>query len=102
VSCPRKERSITCTYHCSGCGRHFHSLAAFDLHRVGDFASNDPETRRRCEAPIDLVDEHGEMRLTSLTERGLCRSCEAAEAPVTVWTMKGARERARQAWGEAA
>ena len=27
-----ETRRQTCTDHCSGCGRHFHSLGAFDAH----------------------------------------------------------------------
>lgn len=93
------DRATTCTYHCSGCGRHFHSLAAFDLHRIGDFASGDPDTERRCQSPLDALDDSGEMRLVPLTETGLCRAYEAAEATVTVWTMRGSLDRARATWG---
>jgi hypothetical protein len=46
------SRATTCTFHSSACGRHFHSLGAFDTHRIGDFGSNDPETRRRCQSPL--------------------------------------------------
>ena len=95
-------RATTCTNHCGACGRHFHSLAAFDMHRVGDFSSNDPETRRRCESPLDLLDQDGEMRLVKITETGVCRAYEPAEAPVEVWTVAGSLERARATWGTAA
>jgi hypothetical protein len=27
-------RRVSCTYHCSACGAHFHSEAAFDAHRT--------------------------------------------------------------------
>jgi hypothetical protein len=94
----RNRRATTCTFHCSACRRHFHSLAAFDAHRVGDFASNDPDMRRRCEHPLDLLNEDGEMRLVALTERGVCHAYEASEAPVTVWTMRDSLERARETW----
>ena len=96
------SRAVTCTYHCGSCHRHFHSLMAFDAHRIGDHASNDPETRRRCESPLDILDKEGEMRLEKLTETGVCRVYEAAEAPVTVWTMRGASERADALWRTAA
>jgi hypothetical protein len=93
------ERVTTCTHHCSPCGRHFHSLAAFDAHRIGDFASDDPETRRRCQSPLDAVDGNGEMRLVALTEAGLCAAYEPPEATVTVWTMRDRLDRARATWG---
>ena len=92
-------RTVTCTNHCGACGRHFHSLVAFDMHRVGDFASNDPEMGRHCESPLDLLDKNGEMRLEALTEDGVCRVYEPAEAHVTIWTTTGATERARAVWG---
>jgi hypothetical protein len=95
-------RATTCTFHCSACGRHFHSLGAFDTHRIGDFGSNDPEIRRRCQSPFDLLNPKGEMRLVCLTEEGVCRAYEAAEAPVTVWTMRDSLERAREQWGASA
>jgi hypothetical protein len=90
---------VSCTNHCSGCGKCFHSIRAFDTHRIGDHASNDPETRRRCAHPLDLLDDNGEMRLVALSEQGVCRAYEAPEAPVSVWTMRDAVERAREVWG---
>src|SRR5437762_1050652 len=44
-------RRLTCTYHCSGCDSHFHSLAAFDAHRKGDHSTPDS---RWCEEPDDM------------------------------------------------
>ena len=87
--------TVHCTYHCGGCGRHFHSLKAFDKHRVGDHASNDPETRRRCVSPLDL-----DGQLEPLTAEGVCIIGGAVqEDGITIWThgKDRARIRARHA-----
>jgi hypothetical protein len=78
-------RAITCTYHCSACGLHLHSVHAFDAHRIGDYASNDPEARRRCEHPWDMAG-----RLVPLSGAGECRvyddgSGNGVNHNVTVW-----------------
>lgn len=98
------SRNVCCTNHCRVCGgpdgRHFHSVAAFDAHRVGEFSSNDPETRRRCVSPLDITDKDGNLRLVALSASGVCAI--AASAPVegvTVWTMREGLERARGYWG---
>lgn len=101
------SRNVCCTNHCRACGgeggRHFHSVAAFDAHRVGDFTSNDPETRRRCISPLDVIDKHGNPRLVALSASGVCAVASAqAQVGVTVWTMREGLERAREKWGEAA
>jgi hypothetical protein len=66
------------------------------MHRVGDHASNDPETRRRCVAPHDL----DPPRLELLSEDGWCevggewhedeagRQWPATLHPVTIWTQR--------------
>jgi hypothetical protein len=54
--------ATTCTYHCGACGRHFHSLSAFDIHRDG----------RRCADPLDLEDRDGKPRLVALARDGRC------------------------------
>ena len=95
------SRATTCTYHCGACGRHFHSLAAFDAHRIGDYASNDPEIGRHCVSPLD-VHKDGVMVHDRLTETGVCRLGEAPETDCTIWTMRGSTERARSVWGSAA
>lgn len=79
---------VTCTYHCSACGKHFHSLESFDCHREGDYGSSDPELGRHCAHPWDL-----DGRLVELTQAGICRAYEAAKAPVTVWTTRPGRAR---------
>lgn len=80
----------TCTYCCGNCGRHFHSLTAFDAHRVGSHsAPRGSEERRRCLAPIEVVDKHGEARLVALTEHGECRMLADVKHDVTIWTMAG-------------
>jgi len=81
----------SCTYHCAACGLHFHSLEAFDAHRVGDHASNDPETRRRCVHPLDL-----DGKLVLLSEDGICRiGGPDVQVGVNVWTHGGDMARLR-------
>jgi hypothetical protein len=82
-----------CTSHCSPCGRHFHSVAAFDLHRVGKFA-----TGRHCASPNELVAEDGSPMLEALTDSGECRMYATVECNVTVWTLAGARQKAAEAF----
>jgi hypothetical protein len=76
-------RTTTCTHHCSACNQHFHSVEAFDAHRVGDFASKGPEDARRCEHPLDLSG-----KLVPLTVDGECRLGDAgcAECGAVIWT----------------
>lgn len=91
------SRTTTCTYHCSACGLHFHSLNAFDAHRTGDYALNDLEMGRHCAHPFDL-----DGLLGALTEDGECRMYDdgsgvRVERGVTIWTHEAdlARLRAR-------
>jgi hypothetical protein len=88
------ERRVTCRCHCAGCGRHFTSLEAFDLHRAGDYAE-----RRVCVSPFD------ESRLASATADGYCAIGGGYDDgkpltldPVTVWVSSrqiGPEQRAR-------
>ena len=89
--------SVTCTYHCSPCSLHFHSLEAFDAHRVGSYAEG-----RHCEHPFDLLDKHGEPILVPLSEDGVCRlGCNTLRplTGITVWVMARAAGRAAKALG---
>jgi hypothetical protein len=90
--------TVTCTYHCGSCGTHFHSLNAFDAHRQGDHATNDPETGRHCVHPWDLLDKKGNAVLVSLTEEGICRIYEE-KAGQTIWTIAKDLVRARERYG---
>src|SRR5215203_2845720 len=102
--------AFACTNHCAACGAHFHSTAAFDMHR------RDGE----CIEPLD------DPRFAALTETGKCEldsrvpytpldsgnaqvypagwrhgdppMLRVAE-PVTIWTDAKALERARQRFG---
>jgi hypothetical protein len=86
---------VTCKAHCATCGRHFGGERAFDLHRTGDYGSNDPETRRRCVSPLDL----DPPRLEVLSDDGWCeisgewdedergRPQPTTLHPVTVWSQ---------------
>ena len=73
--------STTCTYHCSPCGRHFHSLEAFDLHHERDHTG-----WPHCLDPLDLLDRDGKARLVALTEAGECRVHSETKRGVTIWT----------------
>lgn len=87
-------KTVTCTYHCGSCGLHFHALEAFDAHRKGDYASNDPEVGRHCVHPFDL-----DGRLVVLTDAGECRMYDdgsglRVKRLETIWTSdrtKGTR-----------
>jgi len=88
---PKSKRTVTCTAHCSKCRTCFHSLAAYDAHRVGKFSEPlDSEDGRRCVHPLDLLNAEGEMRLVALTEKGRCSMYPSnVREPVTIWTMAG-------------
>jgi hypothetical protein len=75
--------SLTCTYHCSPCGRHFHSLEAFDMHH-----ERDADGWPRCLDPVDLLDRDGRVHLVELG-RGECRMYQPGrpiERDVVIWT----------------
>jgi hypothetical protein len=50
-----------CSCHCSGCGRCFEGLKAFDRHRVGEHGS------RKCSTK-GLTKSKGECNLTSVPD----------------------------------
>lgn len=54
-----------CRYHCRGCGGHFTSLEAFDLHRDG------PYDARECAYPVDLAEHEGVCATVSPTRSGV-------------------------------
>jgi hypothetical protein len=69
-------RTTTCTYHCSACHVHFHSLESFDAHRTG------PWERRRC------IDPAGSERFASLTSEGRCDTYpRSVDHRAVVWTL---------------
>jgi hypothetical protein len=72
--------SLTCTNHCSQCGRHFHSLEAFDVHH-----EHDETGWPVCLDPLDLEDRDGRSRLIALGV-GECRVYPEVERDVTIWT----------------
>lgn len=81
----------TCTDHCSGCGRHFHGLGAFDAHRVGDFGRD-----RRCGDPV-------ECGLEIWTDSGACELVWPHVDGITVWHLPlsdWARQRAAERAGK--
>jgi hypothetical protein len=89
-------KTTTCTHHCGACGRHLHSLEAFDAHRTGSYSEPlGSELGRRCLSPLDLRDAGGELRL-EISESGVCRisgdnadGTPRAGAHITVWTLAG-------------
>jgi hypothetical protein len=79
----------TCTYHCSACGLHTHSLEAFDNHRVGEYEPAPGEVRRHCISPHDdeAVDGQGRPLFIALTNNGTCNIyANATKEGVTIWT----------------
>jgi hypothetical protein len=85
---------VTCTNHCSRCGRHFHSTRAFDIH-----LAHDETGWPVCLDPLDLEDRDGKPRLEALTTDGTCEiGSHADEYPppvehgVTIWVKAGSRE----------
>ncbi len=50
----------TCVWHCGGCQSHFHSIAAFDSHRIGMVCS------------LENVNKNGQPLLQVYTETGSC------------------------------
>jgi hypothetical protein len=94
-------RATTCTNHCSGCGRHFHSLESFDLHRTGDYGEPlGSEGGRRCLSPLDVLGAGRAMRLEPLAEDGERRvggenanGSPRAGVGVTIWARAGVAAR---------
>jgi hypothetical protein len=74
----------TCTDHCSGCGRHFHGLGAFDAHLV-----RVPTPRNRWGTRgYELMHESGaEVGLQVWTYAGYCTMTGEEVEPVTVWQV---------------
>ena len=84
---PRKDgtpAAKTCTYHCTKCGEHFHSLASFDHHRSGEW------DKRFCEDPSVVRVESAEgkdkgLALQKYTEDGVCKIGDKDREGVTIW-----------------
>lgn len=78
-----------CTHHSACCGKHFHSLAAFDAHH----------TENGCDTTA--VNRDGKRMLEVLTEEGYCGLGSPGPSdknllhPVTIWTRAGLEERRR-------
>jgi hypothetical protein len=95
----KRPRAQTCTSHCSeltGCGQHFHGLAAYDRHLQRIPESEEGETRRyRLE---HLTGE--EAGLDAWTTTGRCDLTPGSDEPVepvTIWQMPGTAERLAKA-----
>jgi hypothetical protein len=84
----------TCTFHCRRCDRHFHSLKAFDAHReFTDPAAKDWASRVCLNPAVDEM----KPALEAWTRSGVCQIQYGRDdevVGVTVWTERGARERA--------
>jgi hypothetical protein len=85
-----------CTSHCPKCGTCLHSVQAFDAHREGSFASNDPEVGRHCVHPLDKHGKDGRTPFITLTTVGICSMYAEERHDVTIWTLREALERARR------
>jgi hypothetical protein len=68
-----------CKYHCGGCGVHFTSLAAFDLHRYGVY-----EKGRKCRPP-EQVRRKDVAVLAVVDPRGSCEMYTDVISPCVVW-----------------
>lgn len=77
----RRPPVVTCTHHCAGCGRHFHSLEAFDAHH-----HRDPTGWLHCLPPASVKGPDGQPRLQLLSTDGQCRMHDTTQRGVTVWT----------------
>lgn len=53
---------------CSGCGKNFGSLNAFDMHRIGKFEPKTEDERRRCMTTEEMLSAG--MRLVNEKWRG--------------------------------
>jgi hypothetical protein len=85
-------RTQTCRDHCSACGQHFASEAAFDAHRAflgepGDWS------QRGCLRAFEVVKSDGSQLLEAVA--GECRISEArpdghgmARVPAEVWRVE--------------
>lgn len=89
--------AATCRYHCRECGRHFSSLNAFDVHRVG------PWSARQCAEPDRrFVLTGGVCRLTgpdSNEVRGEILSLAADRERITLAFAHRGRESGRTGGG---
>lgn len=84
VTTERRPARKTCVWHCSTCGQHFHSVGAFDAHRLKGY----------CVEGAEAVNLKGVKTLQPWTEAGACdlmpgcfengRRVRYME-PVTVW-----------------
>jgi hypothetical protein len=85
------SKTITCKNHCSACGRHFSSTAAFDRHRRGSYQDG-----RYCIEPgvdDEAFEKTGEWIFEALSTSGECRmyddgSGRNIKRGVIVWTLR--------------
>lgn len=81
----RKTPDKTCTDHCTPCGRHFHSLAAFDAHLIISDAGVehvDPLTTTYAKGKYQ-----GQPMVQVWTDEGYCKLGVAKQTlhPVTIY-----------------
>jgi hypothetical protein len=80
---------VTCVFHCAapGCGRHFASLEAFDLHLGG------PLEARVCTPPEQVTGKKPRHRLVEKATDAICAIGGQGEVHgVTVWQTEAARD----------
>jgi hypothetical protein len=87
---------VKCKYHCSPCGRHFHSLEAFELHinRDKDYEGElEDAPRIGCHSPGHSREVLGEL----VGFEGLCDISGAEVLEGTVWEKTSRRGNVRTA-----
>jgi hypothetical protein len=82
----RRARRVCCVLHCTGCGRHFVSLEAFDLHRRGF----------TCSDPNDVEGKTARTRLVPKDTDGICALAGYEVHGVTVWQVEADRDKGRR------
>lgn len=90
VAAAQRARRVCCGFHCGGCGRHFASLEAFDLHRDGTYDA------RRCADPNDVEGKTPRTRLVPKDTDGICAMGDDEVHGVTVWQTEAANEAGRK------
>lgn len=89
----RAPRKQGCTWHCAACGAHFHSVSAFDDHRVDGECVDPAEVMTR-----GTIDNPPHAKLQAWTEEGYCRLAKGCYKdgvlvqtlhPVTIYQTAG-------------
>jgi hypothetical protein len=85
---------VTCVYHCcaqGGCGRHFASEEAWELHRKPN-----GDGTRHCVDPNEVEGKTPRTRLAPKDTDGICLLAGYEVHGVTVWQTEDARNKGRR------